>query len=348
MSAALALAPTEQWFELPQSRVALSPPERRGLERDGVRMMITTADSIEHGKFVDVETVLLPGDLLVVNDSATLPAAVDVESGLVVHFSTMLDGGFQVVEIRDRDHRGSARRFEIKPQVIELPGDGKLELLSPYPVGSQSGRLWLSIVTLDRGIHPYLAKHGRPVTYDRETARLPITDYQTVFSRIPGSAEMPSAARPFTTTLVTRLVGKGVRVAPVTLHAGVSSLEIGERPYPEWFEVPSATSDLVNHTRSSGHRVIAVGTTVVRALETVSRQDGRAHPGRGWTDLYITDQHSISVVDGLVTGWHEPTSTHLEMLTAIAGKDPVHESYQEALAGGYLWHEFGDSHLILS
>jgi S-adenosylmethionine:tRNA ribosyltransferase-isomerase len=175
----------------------------------------------------------------------------------------------------------------------------------------------------------------------------PLDAYQNVYAVEPGSAEMPSAGRPFTTALVTRLVAAGVNVAPVTLHTGVSSPERHEAPYPERYRVPEATARLVNATRGWGGRIVAVGTTVVRALETVAAPDGTAAAGAGWTQLLVTPERGLRVVDGLVTGWHEPAATHLQMLEAVAGQELLERSYRTALRHGYLWHEFGDSHLIL-
>jgi S-adenosylmethionine:tRNA ribosyltransferase-isomerase len=158
---------------------------------------------------------------------------------------------------------------------------------------------------------------------------------------------MPSAARPFTTRLVTTLVAHGVWMAPLLLHTGVSSQQAHELPYPEYYRVPAATADLVNHTRARGGRVIAVGTTVVRALETVADERGRVYPDEGWTETVVTPERGIRSVDGLITGWHEPAATHLALLEAIAGRSLLERCYAEALAQGYRWHEFGDSNLIL-
>jgi S-adenosylmethionine:tRNA ribosyltransferase-isomerase len=158
---------------------------------------------------------------------------------------------------------------------------------------------------------------------------------------------MPSAGRPFTHELVTDLVARGVLVAPVTLHTGVSSPERDEAPYPERYRVPAPTARLVNAVQLWGGRVIAVGTTVVRALETVAHADGAVEDGEGWTNLVVTPARGLRVVDGLLTGWHEPRSSHLELLEAAAGAELLERSYQEAQAHGYLWHEFGDVQLIL-
>jgi S-adenosylmethionine:tRNA ribosyltransferase-isomerase len=188
-------------------------------------------------------------------------------------------------------------------------------------------------------VERYLARYGEPIRYGYVRDQWPLEQYQNVYATTPGSAEMPSAGRPFTAALITRLVARGIQIAPLTLHAGVSSPERHEPPFPEQFEVPEATARLVSDAVG---RVIAVGTTVVRALETTG-----GAPGRGWTSLVITPARPPRVLDGLITGWHEPEASHLQMLEAIAGAELLSRSYDEALANGYLWHEFGDSYLVL-
>ena len=158
---------------------------------------------------------------------------------------------------------------------------------------------------------------------------------------------MPSAGRPFTQRVLDDLLARGVQVAPLVLHTGVSSLERGERPYPERYRVPAHTATRVNAHRAAGGRVIAVGTTVVRALETVAAPDGRVEPARAGPSLTITPERGVRAVDGLLTGWHEPDASHLLMLEAVGGRELLERSYAAALAAGYRWHEFGDSHLIL-
>ena len=235
---------------------------------------------------------------------------------------------------------------DVPPRTLRLEGGGRVDLLRPYTDG-KPGRLWLARVRVDRPLYGYLAIHGEPIRYPYVTEPWPIEAYQTIFGTVSGSAEMPSAARPFTNEIVTRLAVAGVPVAPIILHTGVSSLESDEDPYPEWYSVPEHTARLVNTTRAAGGRVTAVGTTVVRGLESAAA-DGRAHASSGWTDLVITPHHDMNVVDGLITGWHQPDSTHLAMLNAIAGRSVVTDSYAAALEAGYQWHEFGDLHLILS
>jgi len=208
-------------------------------------------------------------------------------------------------------------------------------------------RLWVAILDLGRPLAAYLAAHGSPVRYGHVRRPWPVSAYRTVYATEDGSAEMPSAGRAFTPELITALVAKGVGVAPVVLHSGVSSPEAHEAPAPERFRVPSATARWVRATREGGGRVIAVGTSVVRALETLAGSGGRVRPGEGWTELVIGPTRGVRVVDGLLTGWHDPEASHLLLLEAVAGRTFLDRCYREALDQGYLWHEFGDLCLLL-
>jgi S-adenosylmethionine:tRNA ribosyltransferase-isomerase len=323
-------------FTLPPALEAHVPPEDRGLGRDGVRLLVSSADGTGHHRFTDLPGLLRAGDVLVVNTSATMPAAVPVpDSGLVVHFSTERPNGRWLVELRNAAAKASFR--EGRPgERYPLSGGGSVTLREPF----SAGRLWESDVdTRGRGVPGYLAAFGAPIRYSYVGTRWPISCYQTVFGVTPGSAEMPSASRPFTGRLVAQLVARGVQFAPVLLHTGVASPEAHERPYPERFAVPRTTRDLVAHARTQGRRVIAVGTTAVRAIESDADE--------GWTDVIITPGRGVRHVDGLLTGFHEPKASHLDMLAAIAGHDLLVETYREAVAAGYLWHEFGDVNLLL-
>ncbi|HEY9263575.1 MAG TPA: S-adenosylmethionine:tRNA ribosyltransferase-isomerase, partial [Mycobacterium sp.] len=175
--------------------------------------------------------------------------------------------------------------------------------------------------------------------------------YQSVFSTVAGSAEMPSAGRPFSERLITRLAAAGIGIAPITLHTGVSSQETGEAPQTEWYDVPASTADLVNATRRTGGRVIAVGTTVTRALESAVEVDSSlaatVRPSRGWTDRVISADDPARVVTGLITGWHDPNASHLLLVESIAGPQLTQAAYDAAVQQRYLWHEFGDSALLL-
>jgi S-adenosylmethionine:tRNA ribosyltransferase-isomerase len=332
-------------FDLPDELSAGEPPERRGLARDQVRMLVASSDGMAHDRFAHLAAYLRPGDLVVVNTSATLAAAVEGQradgSDVTVHFSTALDDGAWLVEVRPASEATGPVPDARAGERITLPVGVAVALARPH------GRLWQADVAVEGGIHPYLRRYGRPITYAYVRGRYPIEAYQTVFGRDPGSAEMPSAGRPFTAELVTALVSAGIGVAPITLHTGVSSLEEGERPLNERYRVPASTARLVNLTRASGGRIVAVGTTVTRALETVAHVDGWVGAGAGWTDLLLDPSHPARVVDGLITGWHAPGASHLLLLEAVAGADLVAGAYREALRERYLWHEFGDSCLLL-
>jgi len=339
-------------FTVPLDLAATVPPEARGLLRDEVRLLVATPDGPQHARFRDLGRFLQPGDLVVVNTSATLPAAVDATRRggrpVVVHLSATLDDGTWVVELRQPDGSGPVGDAA-GGESISLPAGADLTLIADHldPPRTTGSRLWRGHVDVAGPVEAFLARYGRPITYGYTHGRWPLSAYQTVFAREPGSAEMPSAGRPFTERLVTDLVAGGIMFAPVLLHSGVSSLELGEAPQPERYRVPAATARLVNFTRRSGRRVIAVGTTTTRALETVAGPDGTVVEGEGWTDLVLAPDRPARVVNGLVTGWHTPESTHLLLLEAVAGPLLVQATYEEALEARYLWHEFGDSCLLL-
>jgi S-adenosylmethionine:tRNA ribosyltransferase-isomerase len=322
-------------------------PELRGDDPEEVALLVASraAGKLTHACFPELGGFLRSGDLLVVNTSATLPAALPAEldgNPVELHLSTPAGVRDWVVELRTAD-----RRPMRKPRIgvtVALPAGATAELLAPY-LGSS--RLSIARLSLGEPVEEYLRRHGHPIRYRHTDGERPIEDYQTVFALEPGSAEMPSAARPFTRELVTELVARGVLVAPVTLHCGVSSLEAGENPYPERYYVPPATARLVNVVRDWGGRVVAVGTTVVRALETTAAPDGTVEAGFGLTNLVVTPERGLRAIDGLITGWHEPESSHLSLLEAAAGPELLRRSYDAAQSAGYRFHEFGDSHLIL-
>ncbi|MFI5908712.1 S-adenosylmethionine:tRNA ribosyltransferase-isomerase [Dactylosporangium sp. NPDC051541] len=327
-------------FALPAELEAHEPPEARGLARDGVRLLVASPDGVAHRRFTDLPELLRPGDVLVVNTSGTLAASVRVVGvPLRLHFSTRLPDGRWAVEVRDGDrhpHPGA-------PGELRLPGGASVTLEEPYT----HGRLWAATVRTDVPVPEFLRRYGEPIRYPYVRRRWPLAAYQTVFAREPGSAEMPSAARPFSERVVTRLVAAGVRFAPLVLHTGVASPEAHERPYPEWFTVPETTARLVNDTRAAGGRVIAVGTTAVRALESTAAPDGRVAARTGYTELIVTPQRGVAAVDGLLTGFHEPRASHLDLLAAVSSGCVLGAAYAEAVRTRYLWHEFGDVNLLL-
>jgi S-adenosylmethionine:tRNA ribosyltransferase-isomerase len=329
-------------FDLPDELSASAPPEARGLARDEVRLLVASPSGVHHTVFASLGAHLRPGDLLVVNTSGTLPAAVDARRAgrpIVVHFATALDDGAWIVELR----APGGPLLDGRPgERLELPGDAWLTLLTPAVPGA--ARLWRASSSVS--VAEFLATAGRPIRYGYVPRTWPLSDYQTVFAREPGSAEMPSAARPFTSALVTRLMTEGVLFAPLLLHTGVSSPEAGEPPQSERFRVPATTAALVSWVRTRGGRVIAVGTTAARALESAV-SGGEIHPAEGWTDLVLGPDRPARVVDGIVTGLHAPEASHLLLLEAVAGGELVQRAYDAAVERRYLWHEFGDVSLLL-
>lgn len=345
-------------FELPAALEATAPPEARGLARDGVRLMVSyhSSDAILHTTFTHLDHFLEAGDVVVINTSGTMNAALPATSAdgsaYELHLSTQLPAGLWSVEVRRPTSQGTQPFGTAQPgQKFTLPAGGQVTLLTPYSASQRGGdqpvRLWVATLHLPQPLHDYLDQHGFPIRYGYVSEAWPLSYYQTVFQTERGSAEMPSAGRPFTPQLITKLVARGIQVLPIVLHTGVASLEDHEPPYEEVYRVPSETAAALNNARQQGRRIIAVGTTVVRALETVVDGNGRFHPGSGWTDVIVTPQRGVTAVDGLITGLHEPKATHLAMLAAIAGQSHLQHTYAQALALGYLWHEFGDLHLIL-
>lgn len=339
---------TEPRFVVPAHRNATMPPEARGLDRDGVRMLVASARGIEPHVVRDLPDLLHPGDLVVVNVSATVPAALEVTRHgrpTLLHVSTELDDGQWVVELRRTDNAGPASA--VPGEVVRLQADQLLRLLEPHPPGQT--RLWRAQPVPAVSAVGYLSRHGRPVRYSYAEGEWPLDAYQSVFSTEPGSAEMPSAGRPLTAPLLVRLMARGIPVAPLVLHTGVSSQVSHEPPQPERFTVPEVTARLVDSTRHAGRRVVAVGTTVVRALESVANRDGLVHPATGWTGLVLGPGRPARVVTGLLTGLHEAEAGHLDLLDAVAGPGLVRAAYDVVTdpSEEYLWHEFGDTMLLL-
>ena len=338
-------------FHNPEEATAPAPAEVRWQSRGDVRLLVARPGGVEHHVFADLVDVLEPGDLVVVNNSATVNAEIDAVRGrepVVLHAATHLDDGTWVVELRTAPD-ATAPVLDARPGETIGVGELPLTLLAPYPHADSSpsgtgNRLWRAHVEGD--LRALLDTCGRPIAYGYLDRRYPLATYQNVFARVPGSAEMASAGRPFTESLLTGLVSRGIGVAPITLHTGVSSQEAGEGPQPEWYDVPAATARLVQLTRESGGRVVATGTTVTRALESAVRE-GVVEPSSGWTERVVTPGDPPVVVNGLITGWHDAQASHLLLVEAIAGTDLAQAAYDEALEAGYRWHEFGDSALFL-
>jgi S-adenosylmethionine:tRNA ribosyltransferase-isomerase len=371
MSAMLATQPHTS-FTFPEDRTATEPPEQRGLRRDGVRLMVATPAGIRHTFFHRLSDQLSAGDVLAVNTSATVPGQLDGMrngSAVVVHVANRLADGTRVIELRTAPDASAPVLDGEVGERMSLPAGGVLELIAAYPElraaadsrrdagaahqknGSSptavGNRLWRGRVSVSQSVSAYLREHARPISYGYINGSFPISAYQTIFALCPGSAEMPSAARPFSAELVARLVSRGVIFAPVTLHTGLSSQDAGEAPQPEWFQVSATTAHLVNSSRARGGRVIAVGTTATRAIESAAGPDGIVAAASGWTDLVISPERPVRVVDGLITGWHNPEASHLLLVESVAGAELTQRAYDAAVAEHYLWHEFGDSCIFL-
>jgi S-adenosylmethionine:tRNA ribosyltransferase-isomerase len=330
----------------PEPRPAASPPEARGIARDEVALLVSDGAGHHAAAFLDLASFLRSGDLLVVNDSATLPARLPLRTAAgegVLHLATRYAPGLWLAEPRWSP--------ELQGPLPLAAGDGvevaglAARLVAPYP---GLPRLWFVRVDGDAAMD----RAGAPIRYAHIAHDQPLRRYQTVFARVPGSAEMPSAGRPFSPRALRRLRAAGIRAATITLHTSVSSLEHDGGPLahdalpPEPFRVPRATADAVNRARAQGRRIVAIGTSVVRALESAVDR-GRVHASGGFTRRVLHPGRRPDVVDGLLTGFHEPRSTHLALLTALAGEETVRDAYDAAARGPYLWHEFGDVHLLL-
>lgn len=346
-------------FELPAELEASEPPEARGLARDEVRLMISyrSDNRVVHTRFRELTDYLGAGDVLVINTSGTLNAALEARradgTALELHLSTHLPADLWIVEVREPSGTSTKPFYTARSgEILALPGGASVTLHVPYLNERRDGmagpvRLWIATLHLPEALHDYLVRYGFPIRYSYVKEGWPGSYYQTVYATEPGSAEMPSAGRAFTAELITRLTARGVQIVPLILHTGVASLEDHEPPYEEYYRVPAETARALNAARAAGRRIVAVGTTVVRALETVTDSEGVTHPGEGWTRVIITPKRGIRAVNGMLTGLHEPRATHLAMLEALTGLDHLRVTYAEALAKNYLWHEFGDLHLIL-
>jgi S-adenosylmethionine:tRNA ribosyltransferase-isomerase len=335
-------------FELPNELNAIEPPERRGIRRDYVKMMVLdkTTGYTEHTQFFHLDRFLKKGDLIVLNASRTVPA--------VLKSKRESDGA--EVEIR-LAHRKNESVWEALPVSGDLK-EGDVIRFSPIltaTIMEQSDDtpfVSLAFNLCCSDLYNQIYSLGEPVRYEYIQQPWNLDYYQTVFATIPGSVEMPSAGRAFSWELLFRLQKKGVKIAYITLHTGLSYLlddkwHKGPDNNFENYEVPEETVNMINETKKSGGRVIAVGTTVVRALETAALENGELQATEGWTNLYIQKDTNLQVCDGLITGMHEPEASHLQLLSAFVNTDHLYAAYKEAINQHYLWHEFGDMNLIL-
>jgi S-adenosylmethionine:tRNA ribosyltransferase-isomerase len=360
-------------FTLPPELSAKEPPERRGIPRDQVRLLVIerATGKIEHSRFDKIENYVRAGDLFVFNSSRTLPASLRGCAG-------GCGGGSAPEAALHHAHAAHGPCMEVR-LAERLPDNSWLALLlceqgDPFGCGLRAGMqidfaegLTASVLERDENIHrlwklrfsiagadlvDLIYRLGKPIRYEYVSAPWDLDYYQTVYATEPGSAEMPSAGRAFTWKLLLDLRKRGIDSAYIVLHTGLSSYmdDALDRAHPaseEEYFVSTTTAEKINWTRENGGRVVAVGTTVVRALESVADRAGRVREGHGYTRLNIDHHHHLKAVNGLLTGLHEPEASHLDLLSAFLPAEQIRDAYEEAIARRYLWHEFGDLNLIL-
>lgn len=332
-------------FQVPAYLNASTPAEYRGMKRDHVRLL--TLDSVTgenfHHHFYQLDSILREGDLLVLNNSRTLPAVLQGRKG------------GQTIEIR-LSHKVTDQEWEALivgdvctvGEKIYLPGELTATIIG---TGNESPLVILSFSKSGLELYDAIYRYGEPLHYEYIKTPWPLEMYQTVYASVPGSVEMPSAGRAISYGLLQKLKQKGVNIAYLQLHAGLSYYGNERWPNPtnhvEAYSIPEETAELVNETKRNNGRVIAVGTTVVRALETAVTNEGVVEAQEGTTRLYIQKGYPLRAVDGLLTGFHEPEASHLDLLSAFIDEEILMKTYEEVLSAGYLWHEFGDMNLIL-
>jgi S-adenosylmethionine:tRNA ribosyltransferase-isomerase len=345
-------------FTLPPELSAKEPPERRGIRRDQVCLLVIerATGRIEHTCFDKIGNYLQAGDLLVFNSSRTLPASMRGCECSAIHGPCMEvrlaerlpdDSWLALLLCEQRDPFGCGLRAGMQIEFAEGLAATVLERDANIP------RLWKLRFTISgTELVDLIYRLGKPIRYEYVSAPWDLDYYQTVYATEPGSAEMPSAGRAFTWKLLLDLKRRGIDTAYVVLHTGLSSYMDDEldRQHPaseEEYFVSRITAGKINQAREKGGRVIAVGTTVVRALESAASENGSVAEAHGYTRLKIDHQHRLRSVDGLLTGLHEPEASHLDLLSAFLPAEQIHAAYREAIARRYLWHEFGDLNLIL-
>ncbi|WP_413378893.1 S-adenosylmethionine:tRNA ribosyltransferase-isomerase [Alkalihalobacillus sp. 1P02AB] len=330
-----------QSFQIPTNLHANTPAEYREDSRSQVNMMVLnkqTGEVTDH-HLSNLPQLLSPGDLLVFNKSRTIPALLKSED--------------QKIEIRlarkitDLEWEALIFQNDEKRDCILLEGGGQLNIMGP---GSESPLVVVEFQQIFEPILSYLYKYGAPIRYEYIHEPWPMQDYQTIFASVPGSVEMPSAGRAFSWKLIQQLKKSGIQIAFLELHAGISYYGGNKWPnpknHPETYSIPVETIELIKKTKHHGRKIIAVGTTVVRALESLTLENNPLNGETATTDLYINKQHPLQMVDGLITGLHEPDTSHLDLLCAFTEEAYIIVAYQHALEQQYLWHEFGDLNLI--
>ncbi|WP_349408278.1 S-adenosylmethionine:tRNA ribosyltransferase-isomerase [Pseudalkalibacillus sp. SCS-8] len=339
-------------FHLPTELNAVGPPESMGGRRDDVKLLILDRKTggIHHDRFNNIDEHFKPGDLLILNISRTLPAS----------FKVNIRRGNQIiaseVEVRLGQRKSNSVWKVLFIHFTVQKGDEIIfsRILKAVVRSKNKSTPLVTICFSLRGKELYnqLYLLGEPIRYEYIQHDWPLTAYQTVYGTVPGSVEMVSAGRAFSWELLLRLKKRGVGLATITLHTGLSyygndQWHVGPADSLEEYEVPANTIEAIKETKLRGGKVIAVGTTVVRAVESAVDTQGVPVEKKGWTNLHIDETFSLNVVNGLLTGFHEPKASHLDMLSAFIKPHLLKAAYQKAIDHKYLWHEFGDINLIL-
>jgi len=333
-------------FELPPERIALRPAR----PRDSARLLVVGGGSISDHVVRDLPQLLRPGDVLVFNDTKVIPAQLEGRRGEASIGATLhkREGPREwwaflrnakrartgdTIDFGEGVHASVAEKAEDGSALLHFHGEEPVEILL-----DRAGRMPLP---------PYIASRRPTDEADR-------SDYQTMFAREEGAVAAPTAALHFTEDLIAAVDGRGVKRETLTLHVGagtflpVKSETIAEhRMHAEWGRIDEATACRLNEARTAGGRLIAVGTTSLRLLESAAGDDGIIHPFEGNTAIFITPGYRFKAVDGLVTNFHLPKSTLFMLVSALMGLDVMKAAYAHAVAHGYRFYSYGDSSLLL-
>lgn len=333
-------------FDLPADRIALRPVR----PRDAARMLLVEGERISDGQVLDLPSILRPGDVLVFNDTRVIPAQLegrrgDASIGATLHKREGLREWWAFVRnakrVRDGDliefgggvRASAVRRDETGAILLAFHGEEPVEVLL-----ERAGRMPLP---------PYIASKREADAIDRE-------DYQTIFAREKGAVAAPTAALHFTDRLLAMLDERGVRRETLTLHVGAGTFlpvkaddTADHKMHSEWGRIGQATAERLNRARAEGGRLIAVGTTSLRLLESAATDDGCVKPFEGDTAIFITPGYRFRAVDGLMTNFHLPKSTLFMLVSALMGLDVMKSAYEHAIAEKYRFYSYGDASLLL-
>lgn len=334
------------YFDLPEELIAQTPIERRDASR--LLVLNKTTGEWEHRHFYDLPDYLRPGDCLILNDSRVLPARLlgqRLPGGGACEVLLLIDKGDKTWEciVRPGKHLRTGAKVsfgngELTATVTEVLPDGNRLVKFDYE--------GIFLEVLDRLGKMPLPPYIKEELQDRER-------YQTVYSKVLGSAAAPTAGLHFTPELLQTIQDKGIKIGYVTLHVGLGTFRPVKEDnitdhdmHSEYCTIPQETADLINMTKKNGGRVICVGTTSCRTVESWAQEDGTVKACAGWTNIFIYPGYQFKVLDGLVTNFHLPESTLIMLVSALAGRENVLAAYNEAVKERYRFFSFGDAMLI--